>query len=463
MPETLEKNKSKIKIEKNGNDSLNRLVNVLSSDLDFHNLKSNHGSHNFHSFPAKFPPQLPSKFILELTEQNDLVLDPMAGSGTTIVESLINKRNAIGFDIDPLALMITEVKTSFFNKKILIDTFSKIISHSIESIQNRQYLLDSFFEQVDENTKKFVHYWFSDDTIAELVSLLNPISKIKDKNIRTFFEVIFSSIIITKSGGVSLAMDLAHTRPHRVKKAVNFNSELLFDLTDTKVNSRHHILSKKLKSPILEFKKKFYQNIKALLEEKFHNQLRLEFADSQYLPLPDNSVDLIVTSPPYASNAIDYMRAHKFSLLWFGYSIDDLKDKRTKYIGGDATSNFKFEEMPQLTEKVLKKLAEQNSKKSLVLHRYYSEMTHSLREMFRVLKSNKSAIVVVGNSVLSGVPSETHLCLKEIGEQIGFTVPHIGVRKLDRNRRMLPASNNSSNSQILQRMTEEYIIGFYKK
>ncbi|MDQ7051455.1 MAG: hypothetical protein Q9P14_00595 [candidate division KSB1 bacterium] len=83
--------------------------------------------------------------------------------------------------------------------------------------------------------------------------------------------------------------------------------------------------------------------------------------------------------------------------------------------------------------------------------------------MYRVLKKQKVAIVVVGSSIMKGVDTETHECLKEIGSSIGFLVPHIGVRKLDRNKRMLPASKTvNPSSQIQQRMHEEYVIGFYK-
>ena len=81
------------------------LISLLSQDLDFHSHDSGYASHNFHSFPAKFPPQLPRKFINALTSPDDIVLDPMLGSGTTVVEALLAERNGIGFDIDPLALL----------------------------------------------------------------------------------------------------------------------------------------------------------------------------------------------------------------------------------------------------------------------------------------------------------------------------------------------------------------------
>ena len=83
--------------------------------------------------------------------------------------------------------------------------------------------------------------------------------------------------------------------------------------------------------------------------------------------------------------------------------------------------------------------------------------------MYRVLKPGKVAIVVVGNSTMKGKDTETHKCLQEIGSSIGFIVPYIGIRQLDRNKRMLPASKKKDlNSQIQKRMHEEYVIGFYK-
>jgi len=108
-------------------------------------------------------------------------------------------------------------------------------------------------------------------------------------------------------------------------------------------------------------------------------------------------------------------------------------------------------------------MAKRDEKKGRVLHRYYSEMTRALREMFRVLKPGRSAIVVVGSSMMRGRDTETHHCLADIGRSLGFDVPKIGVRNLDRDRRMLPAGSELNlSSQIQQRMHAEYVIGFYK-
>jgi hypothetical protein len=87
------------------------LSKLLSTDLNFHRDASNYASHALHAFAAKFPPQLPRVFIEGLTQKGETVMDPMMGSGTAIVEAFLCRRRAVGFDIDPLALMICRVKT----------------------------------------------------------------------------------------------------------------------------------------------------------------------------------------------------------------------------------------------------------------------------------------------------------------------------------------------------------------
>lgn len=440
-----------------------KLFALLSDNLDFHTQKSNGKSHSFHSFPAKFPPQLPRKFISGLTNEGDIVLDPMSGSGTTLVETFWSRRNGIAFDIDPLALKISSTKIRYINVDIAGTTARNILENAKLAVQDEnQSSREIFLSRWDEKTISFVNYWFSERAQLELSALMLEIEKIEDRGLRSFFELAFSAVIVTKSGGVSMALDLAHTRPHRAKIVIDVTGEKIFD--ESVKESRKPFLTKKLRSVFVEFEKRCKSNINGLVHSNgkgvFGNSL---FGNAEAIPLPNNIIDLIVTSPPYASNAIDYMRAHKFSLVWMGYLIEELGNKRKEYIGGDALSNFLFENMPANTLALLNKIAGEDRKKGKVVHRYYSEMTRVLKEMFRVLKSGKSAIVVVGSSVIRGIDTETHLCLAEIGKEIGFEVPKIGERNLDRNRRMMPAGLRvDKTSQIQQRIHKEYIIGFYK-
>ncbi len=446
--------------------SQSELVALLSGDLDFHDKVSAYASHNYHSFPAKFPPQLPLTFIAGLTNPGDVVLDPMMGSGTTVLEAWLNQRRAIGLDIDPLALRITKVKTSHLNLKDVLTETARVVDNSRKSLLNdRHNLASELSARWDAATREFVNFWFDTETQLELCSLVTQIERVEIPEVRDFLELAFSAIIITKSGGVSLALDLAHTRPHKAKTVLRKSSELqlVAEPTMTSAATPRH-LTKYLRSSIEEFEKRVRSNVKGLIpfdESRFPP--RILHANSQSIPLPDSSVDLIVTSPPYASNAIDYMRAHKFSLVWLGYSLNELGKKRDEYIGGERTKAFRFEALPNGVTDIVSKISASEKKKGLVLERYFSEMTRVLQEIFRVLKPGHCAIMVVGSSVMRGLDTRTHECLASIGCRIGFQVPRIGLRNLDRNRRMLPASRRiDSSSQIQQRMHQEYIIGFQK-
>lgn len=441
---------------------LENLVTSLSGDLDFQeNAKDAHLSHKVHSFPAKFPPQLPRKFILELTNPSDVVLDPMMGSATTLLEAYLNGRQAIGFDIDPMAGLLARVKVESFNAAELYAAGKHILKQAGKNV--RLYpdsLISEKTKQFDGKTIEFIDYWFAREVQIELLALRAEIEMIASAKLKEFFKLIFSSIIITKTGGVSLALDLAHTRPHKAKTVLSRNGIVLFG--DENEKKRH--LVKTLRSPLNEFEKKLKQNLQGVLQKAPSDLAPLiNYGSALSLALPSNSVDLIVTSPPYASNAIDYMRAHKFSLVWFGHPIGDLTEKRKTYIGGEGFTDLPLVQLPKTVENLVDRMRQRSKSKGVSLHRYYVEMTLVLQEMFRVLRSEKSAIVVVGNSILAGLDAQVHDSLVEIGKKAGFEVPIVGVRQLDRNRRMLPAGSTvDKNSQIQQRMHEEFVIGFYK-
>lgn len=421
-------------------DARQRLSAILSSDLDFHDRASDYASHNMHAFPAKFPPQVPRVFIQALTQQGDIVLDPMMGSGTTLVEALLAGRCPVGADIDPLALLIGRVKTTPIDPQRAaragLEVLQRARSNLGVALTGRH---EDLLARMDEETRAFVDYWFDAEAQRELAALAQAIGAQNDTELRAFLKLVLSACIVTKSGGVSRARDLAHTRPHRVQ-------------------------AKPVRSALVEFEKRLRKNLHSLraLEHEANSALAI-CADTQNLPLADGTVDLVVTSPPYASNAIDYMRASKFSLVWQGYSIRDLGARRKRYVGGEALTDIVFEELPSLAAERVAAVAETDAKKGAVLHRYYSEMARALREMLRVLKPGRAAIVVVGTSLMRSVDTQTQMCLGEIGAAVGFELVGIGTRRLDRDRRMMPArAGGVRTTQIEQRMHEEYVIGFVK-
>lgn len=439
---------------------------LLESDLDFQGVNGAYASHNYHAFPAKFPPQLPAFFIQQLTEPGEIVLDPLVGSGTTLVEAVISERIGVGCDIDPLALMISKVKTTPLDPFIVGKTGHWIIEEAVRLKKEKADQLWNIKSDWTTKTRNFVDYWFMPTTQLELLALSSAIDDLTDAKLKQFFRLVFSSIIITKSGGVSLARDLAHTRPHRAKVVYDTSGKLLEGMDIVKEdNPRLVHISKTLSSPIKEFEKRLKKTMVGVRQMASLKRMRtiLTQTDAQSLPLATNSVDLIVTSPPYASNAIDYMRAHKFSLVWFGYSIETLSQTRRKYVGGESINQVHYETLPHYPAQIVQEIWQLDERKGAVLHRYYSEMKRTLREMHRVLKPGKAAIIVVGSSVMRGRDTETGQCLADIGESVGFTFSHIGIRYIDRDKRMMPAGNQVDlNSQIQRRMHQEFVVGFLK-
>ncbi len=422
-------------------DGLAALREALCADLDFHGAAGKNTAHAWHPFPAKFPPQLPRLFIERLTQPGDVVLDPMLGSGTTLLEAKQLGRRSIGCDIDPLARRIAEAKLMPINALAALQAGNAIVGTARREFFEANESLEANLElRFDARTRTFVDFWFRREQQLQLMALLLAIDAEAPPKLRRFFEMVLSSTIIAKSGGVSLARDLAHTRPHRD-------------------------LQKQPRSAIEEFAKRLRSVLSSCEESHRHTACaEILAASANDTGVPSASVDLIVTSPPYANNAIDYMRAHKFSLVWLGWQLDELTDLRTRYLGHDARAATDYSHLPAQCEQSIAELAVKDRKKASALRRYFGEMSAVIGEMMRVLKAGKAAVIVVGTSRLRGVDVQTHECLAAVGEAAGFERMGIGVRRLDRDRRMMPARwGGERKSQIERRMHDEHVIGLVKR
>jgi DNA modification methylase len=413
-----------------------RLVSLLGRDLTFKGEKTNYASHNLHAFAAKFPPQLPRLFIRELTRPGEVVLDPMVGSGTAIVEAVLAGRHAVGVDLDPLAVLIAQVKSMRLNLPSCISVGDKVLQRAKGHLGQKgdRDLRSRYSPHVLE----FFEYWFKPHTVAELDALVHAIEPVCDPAVRSFLKVVFSSMIITKSGGITRARDLAHSRPHRDE-----NKEIPKSAFDAFRIRLHRAI----------------ESMENLVETTAY--AHVVRGDARLLPLRDRSVQLIVTSPPYAANAIDYVRAHKFSLIWFGYEPKSLSELRKNYIGAEVRSrNLR---LPSETgNRILHTLQRQDAGRASVVAHYFSEMDLSLSEMLRVLSPGRAAILVVGSSTIRGVQIKAPLVLAELAESAGFYVKGIANRQIVRDARMLPVSHSTSRNGIEARMHEEGVIGLIK-
>lgn len=415
-----------------------RLISLLQADLNFHGEDSGYASHDLHAFAAKFPPQLPRTFIRGLTKPRDVVLDPMMGSGTTVIEAVLEGRQGIGLDIDPLALRLSCAKTMPLDVEHLHNAGRQVVSQAGALLSDGEATRRALAARFDERTRAFIDYWFLPTTQHELVALTLAIQCVADRPIRRFLELTLSSIIVTKSGGVSRARDLAHSRPH---------------LVTTKIP----------KSAIAQFLLRSRKNLASIAGLKTNGIVAVSLAgDSRCMPIADGVIDLIVTSPPYA-NAIDYMRAHKFSLVWLDQSVTSLSKLRAKYIGSERNARTKHAALRDRPRAIIEQLAERDPRKAAIVCKYFGEMRHVLAEMYRVLRGDSAAVVVVGTSLMRGIDVQTPLCLADIAAELGFDVVGIAPRVLDRNKRMMPTRfGKKSESVIEQRIHEEHVIGLLK-
>ena len=431
-----------------------RLAELLAGNLAFQSpAREAHPLHALHPFAARFPHGLAGYFVNALTNPGDTVLDPMCGSGITLLEGWLAGRSVIGVDLDPLARRQSAARTTVLEPHAARDAGHTTLRRAADlyaGIGDPADPLAVVRNGMDDATREFLDYWFFPDTQQELAALILAIRAEPDADLRNLLEVVFSSTIVTKSGGVSRARDLAHTRPHRVadkmpRRPIRVFANLLNRAADAY----------------------------AAVNPDVVGESRIVAGDARALSLPSASVDLIVTSPPYA-NALDYMRAHKFSLAWLGDPIPSLTDLRAQYIGsesigkesgGNRAGQSAPAALPAPVRAVVDQLAAKDAPKSRVLHRYFVDMHAAIGEMARVLRPGAAAIIVVGPSTMRGILIPTHQCLADIAASAGLDVVAVAPRDLDRNRRMMPARRGSqagTASGIELRQYTEYIIGAVK-
>ncbi len=363
------------------------LQDILSLDLDFHDEPSTYSSHGLHAFAARFPPQLPGVFIDRLTKPGDVVLDPMNGSGTTTLEAYLRGRRAIGCDIDPLAVRIARVKATpvHIDLRALAGSLMKNARRILEDdAQLSGNALDDRFDREDPAVHRLLV--FPGDA-ARADGLAPGHGRLSVRALR--------SGSCWKSSFPASSSRRAAASPARVTSPTPGRTS-----TGT------------------EGAKRRYQGLRAAAGEvrpghccaarprrpvpiscnAAHESSRLE----------DESVHLIVTSPPYA-NAIDYMRANKFSLVWLGTPVADLGRLPQQVHRERDHRRFCSGLLPPSTEDLLHSLNVLDRRKEAVLRKYYLEMRDVVGEMRRVLMPGHYAIVVVGTSTMRGLDVRTPL------------------------------------------------------
>jgi len=327
-------------------------------------------THGYHRYPAKFIPQIVSRLIEKYTQKGDLVVDPFGGCGTTIVEAKVMGRRGIAVDINPVATLITKAKKT----SIELDKLEKAFLKLKEKIEN-----------YDENIKielpnhERIDYWFKPEQKKKLSFLLLEISKIRNKDIKDFFYCAFSNIL--KNCSIWLQKSNKPTRDLRKNPSDPFKT--FFRQTKA----------------MMKGNKDFY----LLLQEKGFLETSCEVycTDARDIPTKNNTVSIIVTSPPYVTS-YEYADLHQLTALWFEYT-KNLSDFRRRFIGTSFHTDKKIVLNSEIAKDIIDKLEKKHKKTSVEVATYFSEMNQVFAEMKRILKKGGKTAVVIGNTKLKGV------------------------------------------------------------
>jgi DNA modification methylase len=392
-----------------------------------------------HPFPAPLSPTLTETILTHATTREHKVLDPMAGSGTVVLTAHKLGRVAHGLDIDPLARLMMRVASRHYDAKKLKARSETVLAHARADIKHPRELGRLFKNRFDKETQQFIRYWFPLRTRRRILALWTAIEQVRPKRIQDALALAFSRTIIAKTSGTSLAIDLPHTRPHRK-------------------------LDKKVADPLEVFPRRLQELLQRLPNGTCGtpvSRLAVRSGDARRLPFDSGSFDLVLTSSPYA-NAIDYIRAHKFSLVWMGYSVSTLATIRSQMIGaerGEQDIKPGFEWL----EDHLPKASNRYRRRRAILRRYFYDLDRVLSEMKRVLKPGGACVLVLGRSTVGKCVVDTPAIVVRLARANNFE--HIGTRfrRINPLRRSLPfPSARRWANGLGKRMAEEAVIGLAK-
>lgn len=374
------------------------------------------------------------------TERPLRILDPMTGSGTTLVAARMRGHEAIGFDRDPLAVLIASVWVT----DIETEQFTEKAAEVLERAKQRSTKLTAkcaFPHGADGETKEFISYWFDTDNRKQLTALATSIAGVRDERLRSVLWCAFSRLIITKDAGASLARDVSHSRPHRSFDKAPHRAFEHFPRAVQHIVRTAPFGAQAMAQPIATVRN----------------------ADARSMPLADGSIDLIITSPPYL-NAIDYLRGHKLSLVWMGHSIASIRMLRSTNVGTEVSA--KSSPVEQATEVVMTRMCSGEpleSRHTGMLRQYVRDLRLLLKECHRVLAADGKGVFVVGDCNVRKTFVANSTAIELVGGEVGFRIEASRRRPLPENRRYLPPPETKSSGAALQkRMREEVILTLRK-
>jgi len=398
-------------------------------------------THDYHRYPAKFIPQLVERLIDEYIPQKDAhINDPFMGCGTTIVTAISRGFKASGTDINKIAYLITKVKSTpiepvYLNKKIeqLLSKL-KFLSETQTTLFN-----DKVEPLIPQKHIDRINYWFLEKTKNDLGKILRVIYDEDDEIIRDFFLVAFSHIL--KSCSIWLQ---GSTKPTRdLKKKPNRPYDAL----------RKHLIR------MQSGNNDFYKVVPHHVRKNLNDYLNIKVGDARRQPVPDNSVDLIVSSSPYVTS-YEYADLHQLSTIWLELA-DDLTEYKKDFIG----TSYKNYENKRLRSLIAMDIVDEMSKKSKKMAKeieaFFIDMQEVFDESFRILKQGGRCCYVIGDTKLKGIDILNAEVFAESLQYSGFKLDRIIKREIP--SKILPQKRDEKTGRFAnndEANTEAYPIEY---
>ena len=398
------------------------------------------GIHSFHRYYGKLIPAIPSLFIKEFTKKGDLVFDPFVGSGTTAVESLLNGRNFLGFEINPLSQSIAKIKTTKLNSK----TLKEINEELMEIIKNNNY------EVLDEDYPYLLNrdHWFKKDVQIEIIKITKAINDFfnnttKELNgkddYKLFYFMNLSAILKTVSNA-----DTMHVFPGISKRMRKLESEGKIHID---VIASFERAIKKRANCYDEYKEDVSANI-ILADSSSYNVSKLK-----------NKADLIVTNPPYISS-VRYIETLKLEMFWMEYikNAEEYSMLAHKMLGNDRLNKKEFEKVGYTGYKEIDEtidiLKEIDTKSAKIVETFFKQMEKVIKTMSQILKTGGKVVIKISDSKMKKIKVETGKFMSIIAEKYGFKLYDVFLDEINNNSRSLTTARNTYSDII----THDYII-----
>jgi DNA modification methylase len=421
-------------VSENGHSVIEKPLPV-DEDWSFANLKPSQtlwGPHGYHRYPAKFIPQLARRLIENYSSPAALVGDPFLGSATTGIEALRTGRAFWGADINPVALLISQAKCNPIDNQMLNNAWRELDEqlYALPRVGRRALTKSEQTSVLAINimrasSEERLAYWFPSAHKAALEQLLQLITGLQNPTIRTFFLCAFSNILrscsIWLSGSTKPQKDLTKILSDPVD---NFRRQAR-DMMRRNDAYRGDLLQSNINPALLD------------------SHYTIELQDARCLQLRDGQLDLIVTSPPYAT-CYQYLELHQLTQLWFEkYRIIEPSDLQQACIGGKGVSIRKQQTSDSSTgakaaDDALAKLATLRTghlfytvdREIRALRYYFQDMRAAIEEMTYVLAKGKYLVLIVGNSCKRGINIPTSAALTEMAKASGLVFERKIVRKI---------------------------------